>query len=590
MKKNSWVLGIHDGHLATAALLKDGEIIACVSEERFSGVKNQAGIPIKSIAYCLSVANIAHDKIDLVVFAGELLPPTIDGQGKKNFTANFYSIGKTCLFLIRRASVYFPILRSLEDLLYGMILKPSAFISQKQRKTQLLKSFAFDRKKITFLNHHLSHAYSGLFSSGFTEKNNNLLILTADGEGDGLSATVNVFKNGKFSTISKTSMTNSLGNLYRSITKYLGMKPLEHEYKVMGLAAYVSEKDEKYIQLYSKVKDLVTVNPNTLKIFTKVNSQLFKFSNYLDRYFHEKRFDHVAASCQKITEEVLTSWVSASIIKTGIRNVILSGGVFMNVKANQKIAMLAQVNSIFVMPSCSDESNAIGAAFWGSSLVRRQPKPLENLYLGPGFTTKEAEETVSSHPKKYFWSVKRPKNINLEIARLLAEGNIVARCTGRQEWGARALGNRSILADPSKPEVVEEINKMIKSRDFWMPFACTILDIYEKKYIKNPKKISAPFMIITFDTTEDGKNDLRAAIHPYDKTARPQILSRDINPEYYEIISNFEKITGRGGILNTSFNIHGYPIVSGPKEALDTFTRSGLKYLTMGDFLLTKKS
>lgn len=585
-----YVLGIHDGHLATAALLKDGEIIACVSEERFSGVKNQAGIPIKSIAYCLSAANIGCDEIDLVVFAGELLPPTINGQGKKSFTANFYSIGKKCLFLMRRASIYFPILRSLEDLLYGMLLKPSAFISQKQRKTQLLKSFSFDRKKVTFLNHHLSHAYSGLFSSGFTGKNNKLLILTADGEGDGLSATVNIFNNGKFSTISKTSMTNSLGNFYRSVTKYLGMKPLEHEYKVMGLAAYVSEKDEKYIQLYSKVKDLVTVNPNTLKIFTKVNSQLFKFSNYLDRYFHEKRFDHIAASCQKITEEVLTSWTNASIIKTGIKNVILSGGVFMNVKANQKIAMLDQLDSIFVMPSCSDESNAIGAAYWGCLRNQARTKPLKTLYLGPDILKEETEQMIKSHPKSTSWSVSRSKNIGKDVAKLLSEGKIVARCTGRQEWGARALGNRSILADPSKPEIVEEINKMIKARDFWMPFACTILDIYEKKYIKNPKKISAPFMIMTFYTTEDGKNDLRAAIHPYDKTARPQILSRDINPEYYEIISNFEKITGKGGVLNTSFNIHGYPMVSGPKEALDTFTRSGLKYLAMRDFLLTKKS
>lgn len=584
-----YVLGIHDGHLATAALAKDGEIIACVSEERFTGIKNQAGIPINSIAYCLSFANIKYNQIDLVVFAGELLPPTISGQGKKSFTANFYSIGKTCLFLMRRASIYLPILRSLEDLLYGMLLKPSAFISQKQRKTQLLKSFAFDRKKITFLNHHLSHAYSGLFSSGFTEKNNKLLILTADGEGDGLSTTVNIFKNGKLSTISKTSMTNSLGNLYRSVTKYLGMKPLEHEYKIMGLAAYVSEKDEKYIQLYSEVKDLVKVNLEKLKIITKVNSQLFKFSNYLEKYFHEKRFDHIAASCQKLTEEVLTCWINASIRKTGIKDIILSGGVFMNVKANQKIAMLDQVNSIFVMPSCSDESNAIGAAYWGSSLMKRQPKPLGNLYLGPGFTAKEAEKAINSHPKKNFWSVKRPKNINLEIAKLLAEGDIIARCNGRQEWGARALGNRSILADPSKPEVVEIINKMIKSRDFWMPFACTILDKYESRYIKNPKKINAPYMITTFDTTDTGKKDLKSAIHPYDKTARPQILKKETNPDYYEIIEKFGKLTGIFGILNTSFNLHGFPIVSDPQDALETFSRSGLKYLVLGRYLIEKK-
>lgn len=582
-----YILGIHDGHLATAALLKDGEIIACVSEERFTGVKNQAGIPINSISYCLSSSNIEYDKIDLVVFAGKLLSPTI-GQYTQSFFTNFYFLGKGFLFFMRQASIYFPFLRRFEDFLYGLILIPSAFFIQRGRKARLLKSFAFDRKKITFLNHHLSHVYSALFSSEFTEKSNKLLILTADGEGDGLSATVNIFKNGKLSTISKTSMTNSLGNLYRSVTKYLGMKPLEHEYKIMGLAAYVSEKDEKYIQLYSEVKDLVKVNLEKLKIITKVNSQLFKFSNYLEKYFHEKRFDHIAASCQKLTEEVLTCWINASIRKTGIRNIILSGGVFMNVKANQKIAMLDQVNSIFVMPSCSDESNAIGAAYWGCLLNQTTPKSLKNLYLGPGIQTTGIKQIINSHPKANSWHLSKPNDINKEVAKLLAQGKIVARCDGRQEWGARALGNRSILADPSKPEVVEIINKMIKSRDFWMPFACTILDTYERKYIKNPKNINAPFMIMTFDTTENGKNDLKAAIHPYDKTARPQILDKHTNAEYYEIIENFEKLTGRGGVLNTSFNIHGHPIVSGHKEALDTFAQSGLEYLVLGDYLIVK--
>lgn len=579
MKRPVYILGINDGHLATATLLKDGEIIACVSEERFTGIKNQAGIPTNSIKYCLENANISAKDINLVVFGGTMLPPTEKNQMDKSL---LYSTLKPILTSLRRLSIIFPILRAVEEVLYppvSDILNPGIQI---KRVKNLQQHYDFEKEIIKFVDHHLCHAYSALFASGFISLNRPLLIFTCDGEGDKLSATANVYKNGVFKTISKTSMTNSLGNLYRSTTKYLGMKPLEHEYKVMGLAAYV--EDKKADALYEKMKGLVTTNPKTLQIRTTVNSQLFKLG-YLDDFFKEYRFDYISSVTQKITEIVLTNWISNAIKKTKITNILLSGGVFMNVKANQKISEVSTVKKLFIMPSCGDESNAIGAAYWGyKTLSNHDPKALKHLYLGPEFTDKEIEKTI----KKGKYKISTPTNMERKIAQILANGGIVARFAGRSEWGARALGNRSILADASRIEVINIINKMIKSRDFWMPFAPVIMKLYSKKYIVNSKDIDAPYMILTFDTTEKGRQDLAAAMHQYDKTVRPQIIDKETNPKYYKILEEFSKITGRHGILNTSFNLHGSPIVGSPGDALNTFQNSGLKYLAIGKYLIQK--
>jgi|WetSurSiteA1Bulk_404760.scaffolds.fasta_scaffold07266_2 carbamoyltransferase len=582
-----YTLGINDGHLATAALLKDGKIIACVSEERFTGIKNQPGIPVNAINHCLNYAAISPAEVDMVVFGGLLLPPTEkEGGIQKGLVFNLYKIAKPILTSLRLGSAFFSPLRSIEETLYQPVSKILTPNVQRGRINSLCNEFAFDKKRIFFLDHHLTHAYSALYSSGLVKLGKPLLIFTCDGEGDGLSASVNTYRNGKLKTISKTSMTNSLGNLYRSVTKYLGMKPLEHEYKVMGLAAYV--EDKKADDLYKKIENMITVDTNKLQIKTIVNSQLFKLG-YLDRYFKGYRFDYISAAVQRITENVLTGWIKASIKKTGIKNILLSGGVFMNVKANQRIAEIADVKNIYIMPSCGDESNAIGAAYWGyRKLSNHDPLPLENLYLGQEYNNKEVENGIKSSKEFKKWKISKSKNIEREIAILLSKGEIVARFSGRGEWGARALGNRSILADASRLGVIGTINKMIKSRDFWMPFAPVIMRPHQSKYIINPKDIDAPYMIITFDTTEKGREDLAAAMHQYDKTVRPQIIDKKNNKEYYSILEEFSKLTGKFGLLNTSFNLHGSPIVGSVRDALYTFDNSGLKYLAIGDYLVSK--
>jgi carbamoyltransferase len=366
------------------------------------------------------------------------------------------------------------------------------------------------------------------------------------------------------------------------------MKPNEHEFKVMGLAPYA--KKEKVEKAYFLLKETIWVEDLIFK--SKFRMQYFHY--FLNDKMRNTRFDTIAGAVQKLTEELLCEWVRNAIKKTGINSIALTGGVAMNVKACQKISELPEVREIFIVPSAGDESTALGACFYGYryycelNKIKFDPKPIKDLYLGPEYTDEEIKDFLikEGYFKKY--KIMKLKNIEKEIARLLFRGEIVARLKGKSEWGARALGNRSILSDPSNTAVVRSLNELIKDRDFWMPFTPSILSEDAKKYFLNPKNIEARYMVITFDSTEKGKKDLNAAIHPYDSTLRPQIVHEDWNPDYYKLIKEFKKLKGIGAVLNTSFNLHGEPNVLSPKDAIHTFENSGLNYLALGTFLISK--
>jgi carbamoyltransferase len=267
----------------------------------------------------------------------------------------------------------------------------------------------------------------------------------------------------------------------------------------------------------------------------------------------------------------------------------------MNVKANMLIAQREDMEDLFIFPSCGDESNAIGAAYLAYLDLCRQkgtppePKPLGPVYLGPEATDEEVEALIRERNLEARHKVTLHDRIGEKIAELLVSDGVVARCSGRMEYGARALGNRSILANPSDHRVVPLINRMIKNRDFWMPFAPTILKERETDYLANPKGLASPYMMLAFPTHPKGHHQLIAALHPQDATARAQILEEGVNPEYYRIIREFERRTGIGAVLNTSFNLHGEPLVSSPVDAVDTFERSGLPHLALGHFLISKR-
>jgi carbamoyltransferase len=307
------------------------------------------------------------------------------------------------------------------------------------------------------------------------------------------------------------------------------------------------------------------------------------------------RFDGVAAGAQRVLEDVLLRWSRLMHRRYGGRQLALGGGVFMNVKANMLIGREDWVDELFVFPSCGDESNAVGAAYLGyvEECARRDmaatPQPFGPAYLGPAVTDEEAESVIREQRLEGRYKVAFHERIEERIAELLVSDGVVARCAGRMEFGARALGNRSILANPSDHRVVGLINRMIKNRDFWMPFAPTVLAERAGDYLVNPKSFASPYMMLAMPTRPEARDAIAAAVHPQDGTARPQILEHDWNPEYHAVVREFERRTGVGAVLNTSFNLHGEPIVRSAEDAVDTFERSSLPHLAVGRWLISKK-
>jgi len=574
-----YLLGLNIGHNATACLLKDGKILGCISEERFSRIKNHAGIPKASISYLLKDNNIKLSDIDLIVLDDHYTIHTnpkfgqqfLESYTKKSFKSRILSsLGYKYPNLFRK----YLFLRSNKKARNRPILRK-----------QISKVLSFPESKIKIIDHHFAHANSTCFNLNKKKT----LIFTLDGEGSGACASVNIFDGKNIKVISRSSKHASLGYLYSTTTMFLGMKPLEHEFKVMGLAPY--SKEHNIAKLYPEFKKLVWID-NKLRFQSKFNMPFN--DHFLFNEMKFQRFDVIAGAVQKMVESLACEWVSKAIKKTGISNIALSGGVFMNVKAIMKIAQLDEVKSLFVIPSAGDESNAIGCCFHGYNLFCKEnnltfdPKPIEDLYLGPEYNDEYIESLISEKNLRKKYKVTKPKNMNKAVASLLAKGEIVSRCSGKSEWGARALGNRSILANPSKKDNIRIVNETIKDRDFWMPFTPSILDKSEKKYIVNPKKIFSPYMAITFDSTPLAREHLPAAMHPYDFTIRPQVVTKSYNKDYYELIEHFRKLTGISGVLNTSFNLHGEPNVLTPEDALHTVENSGLRFLAMGSYLFEK--
>jgi carbamoyltransferase len=361
----------------------------------------------------------------------------------------------------------------------------------------------------------------------------------------------------------------------------------------MGMAPYVAEeKAEKTLQIFKKY---LTLDPQNPLIFKKlINEETQFILNRLKIDLFRQRFDLICAGLQKFVEDLIVEWVKNCIKKTGIRRILCSGGVFMNVKVNQKILELPEVEVLRIMPSCGDETNSIGAAYLAYArerLKNRQLpeiKPFGFIYFGNDISEKEIEEALRNFQFRKKVKIEYFNDIEKKVAELLAKNEIVARAKGRMEFGARSLGNRSILTNPSNLRVIKIINEMIKSRDFWMPFAPSVLTERADEYYIKPKPMPAPYMIITFNSRPEKREKFIAACHPYDFTTRPQEVDKEWNGDYWGLLKYYEELTGEGIILNTSFNLHGYPIVSNALDVLDVFNKSGLQYLALGNYLIWK--
>ena len=546
------VLGIHDGHGSSAALVDDGRIIAAVQEERIARVKNQGGFPELAIDEVLRIGGAKMNDVDLFCFAG-------------NKSLNWHG-----------------------QIDYGKILfdaKKYPAIDNQERASKLIAKGVV-KDKILFLDHHLCHSATAYY--GQQQRNEPILILTCDACGDDICATASIGQKCEIKTIAKIGQENSAAIIYSIITMLLGFKPFEEEYKIMGLAPYNYD---------SQASELICDSLMLLFDFCNDKSLLWQrganwpadadLAGNIEATIRGHQADEVAAGVQKFIERFFLQWVKNCIDVTGIKKLAMSGGLFMNVKLNKIIMELLQVESLYVFPSCGDESNSIGAAWLGHKKLNEkiEIEPLKDFYLGGDFDS-DVKDVLDNY--KFIKNVKITKYEDIEkaVAQLLADGHIVARCKGRAEFGARALGNRSILSDASNRAAVDEINSMIKMRDFWMPFAPSMIDVDADEYIDNPKNIFAPYMILAFDSKAGQAEKIAAALHQADLTCRPGVVRKEYNDCFYKLLEYYKKLTGGSAVLNTSFNLHGFPMVYKPADALDVFDNSGLQYLALGDYLI----
>jgi carbamoyltransferase len=566
-------LGIHDGHTATACIIQDGRIIACISEERLKRIKEWGGFPEQSILECLKIANIQPSEIDGVGVVGLLKPTFPETYSKPHLPKRLFSAAIRIL----------PESFSQSNIWVKPAKKLLGLLRNKAEIKSRLRSMGITPEP-TFYEHHFLHAAEAHFCSWSGTENN--LVITCDGSGDAVCATVNIARGKKLERIVEISNYNSIGEFYTQITQYLGMKPMSHEYKVMGLASYAEEEhSKKTFQIFERFFD---VNGNSPLMFRNTSKYWkWRFIDAFRTNLSGHRFDHIARAAQALVEKIIITWIRNCVAHTGIRNLVLSGGVFLNVKVNELILNLQEVERLFIFPSCGDESLAIGAAIVNSlELGQGHIEPLGPIYYGQEFSDDEIQEALTGLGQEFI--VEKMDDIDEFVGKQLAQGRVIARFSGRMEWGNRALGNRSILADPRNRDVIIKINTMIKNRDFWMPFAPSILEERADEYVINPKSFYAPYMIMAFRTKEKARKDLIAALHPYDLTVRPQIVRESWNPSYYRVLKTFEKETGVGGTLNTSFNLHGDAIVCSPLDALYTLKNSALDGLAIGHYFVSR--
>jgi len=562
------ILGIHDGHNAAACLFADGTVLAAHQEERLSRKKNQGGFPAGAIASVLRVAGVSLDQVDRVAYAGRLLsalPPSSEAQ-RLSYKHN------------SRPSVV------IRDAFKSTLVDRTRQTMINARRIQRVRELGFSGP-VEFVDHHTCHASAAYY--GWGRLRDNVLVLTLDGAGDRVCATVNVGRDGSFTRIAAVEESSSIGIIWAVVTAMSGMAALEHEYKLMGLAPYAARDATERVA--ERLTRLFRFHDRglTWRLAGGIPAAP-RCYEHLRRMLEFERLDAIAGGLQLFTERFVSSWVRSCIRATGIKNVALGGGVFMNVKVNKVVMELEEVERLFVFPSCGDETNPIGASYYLAAAAGEPVRALHDLYWGPEFSSAEITAAVGDHRFGVAVTLRESARIEEEIAALLARGEIVGRFSGREEFGARSLGNRALLAPPRAASAVQQLNEMIKQRDFWMPFALSIADDRACDYLRNPKRIAAPYMIMCFDTTAAGRQ-LIAGIHPRDRTVRPQIVDAESNPGFHRLIKAYERLTGTGAIVNTSLNLHGEPLVSTPADALRLFELSGLGHLALGNLMISKQ-
>jgi len=573
------ILGLSHSHDSGAVLLRNGVILAAVNEERLSRKKHDGAFPRRSIEWLLDFSGLDPKDIDLIAIAGRHLAsyPALnnnlseeDGSYRPAVAVaeTLDRVPGAGRLLMSGSTTYF--YRAAQRLLGGL---------KTGRVTEELNDLGIVAP-VYFYDHHDCH----LAGAYYTSQQDNCLLFSNDGFGDGLCAKVAIGRGGKLEAISSNSFYNSLGILYGYATDICGFPRIWHAGKTTGLAARGDWR-----QTFSIFSRAMTWNDRLGRYEVRIG--LFRNAQaWLRQHLAGVSREDVAAGIQRLTEALLVDQLRWYRQRTGLDQISVSGGVHANVRANQAMAEEPGLKSYYVFPNMGDGGLALGAAYLARSEHEDEGgasalQSLSSLYLGPQWTEEELAGILAARGIAF----ERPAQLARRVAEQLAEGKIIARFDGRMEYGPRALGNRSILYRATDPSANDWLNAQLGRSEF-MPFAPVLRDIDASRLIDGYSSATAhtsKFMTITFRATDACRHEAPACVH-IDGTMRPQVIERADNPDYYDIISEYHALTGHSVLVNTSFNMHEEPIVCSPVDALRAFESGNLDYLVLGPFLVPR--
>ena len=563
------ILGINAFfHDSSAALVQDGKLVAAAEEERFTRKKHDLSWPKNAIEYCLKQGNITIEQVDYIGFYEKPLLKfeRVMSQFLETFPKGFGAFQQAM----------------------------PGWFNDKLRVMKYVRKKLKYRGDVFFIEHHLAHAASSFFCSPFQES----AILTTDGVGEWQTTTTGIAKGQEITLGKEIIFPHSLGLIYSTVTAYLGSSVNNAEYKVMGLAAYGKPV---YYDNFLKLVDIKEDGSYSLDMsyFDYTHKMRMPSRKFIELFGRprgkndpmEQRHKDMAASLQKLTEDVLFRILNSLHKETGMDNLCMAGGVALNSVANGKILSKTPFRDIFIQPAAGDGGTAVGAAFYAynSILGKKREYVMRDAYLGPGYSTQEIRQFLDREKVNYS-SFDTDDQLVKTAAKLIAEGNVLGWFQGRMEFGPRALGARSILSDATNPEMQDILNLKVKHREKFRPFAPAVCEDDAIKYFECDEPVPAPtdFMLMVYPIRPQFRQKLPAVTH-VDGSGRLQSVRREQNRLYYDVIKAFGKLKGMPIIINTSFNIRGEPIVCTPEDAYRCMMGTGIDYLFIDRFLVARK-
>jgi carbamoyltransferase len=550
-------------HDSSACIVRDGELLFAVAEERLSRVKHDAGFPRLAIQACLDFAGVPAAQLDEVCFgwphAGAAFRHDLRCFATGKMPANYLNVLNSTLHFL-------------------------SMWHQRSGAKRFTQQFGRVKARMRFVDHHRAHAISAYAYSGFVES----AVVVMDGRGASEATSIWHGHDGRLDHVLTIPFPDSVGHFYSEFTAYLGFQRNSDEWKVMGLAPYGKPGVDLSAFIDPQGPQGHPYRAHTKRLFSSSSRSFAGIAELLGpprvpESEIAERHKNIAYAVQEMCETAMMSVVKMAMQKTGSRNLCMAGGVALNSKANGKIAASGLVDKLFVQPAASDDGVALGAALapyldGGGKLPNRA---MRHAYLGPAFEDEAIESVLRTYKLRYT----RLDDAASSVAELLAHGKIIGWFQGRMEFGPRALGSRSILADPRDPEMTVKVNNAVKFREWWRPFAPSCQKEAAADYLESAS--DSPFMILTAQVRPEKRAVIPAVTH-VDGSARPQTVEKEVNPLYWRLIDEFGKRTGVPVIMNTSFNLRGEAIVHTPTDAVRTFFSSGMDALCIGSFLVEK--